>query len=31
MNTPYLTGHHPPHVDEITARDLTVDGHLRPS
>ncbi|MGW4469981.1 carotenoid oxygenase family protein [Nonomuraea sp. NPDC004354] len=28
MNTPYLTGHYAPHVDEITARDLVVEGSL---
>ncbi|WP_329238957.1 carotenoid oxygenase family protein [Actinoallomurus sp. NBC_01490] len=30
MSTPYLTGHYTPHVDEITVRDLAVDGHLPP-
>ncbi|GAA3019995.1 carotenoid oxygenase family protein [Streptomyces fulvorobeus] len=25
---PYLTGHYTPHADEITAHDLTVEGHL---
>ncbi|MBB2748307.1 UNVERIFIED_ORG: carotenoid cleavage dioxygenase [Microbispora rosea subsp. rosea] len=28
MNTPYLTGHFTPHVDEVTARDLVVEGTL---
>ncbi|MGW0561723.1 carotenoid oxygenase family protein [Streptomyces sp. NPDC003016] len=27
---PYLTGHYTPHADEITARDLAVEGHLPP-
>lgn len=30
MSKPYLTGHYTPHVDEITAHDLAVDGHLPP-
>ncbi|HEX2315305.1 MAG TPA: carotenoid oxygenase family protein [Thermomonospora sp.] len=30
MNKPYLTGHYTPHVDEITARDLRVEGSLPP-
>lgn len=28
---PYLTGHYTPVADEITATDLTVEGHLPPS
>ena len=28
MNTPYLTGHFTPHVDEVTVRDLAVEGTL---
>jgi carotenoid cleavage dioxygenase len=27
---PYLTGHYTPHVDEITAHDLRVEGYLPP-
>ncbi|TPQ18134.1 carotenoid oxygenase family protein [Streptomyces sporangiiformans] len=27
---PYLTGHYTPHVDEITAHGLRVEGHLPP-
>ncbi|TQS28018.1 carotenoid oxygenase family protein [Microbispora sp. KK1-11] len=28
MDKPYLTGHFTPHVDEVTARDLVVEGTL---
>ncbi|GAA1226098.1 carotenoid oxygenase family protein [Kitasatospora nipponensis] len=30
MTQPYLTGHYTPHVDEITARDLLVEGRIPP-